>query len=539
MFRCFFALAACGLLVGCDSGLITGEDEVDPEFESVQPGPAPIRRLTRTEYNNTLRDLLGDFSRPGNVFPPDEESLGFDNNANALNVTPLLAEQYMKVAEDVSVSTALETILPCAPERPEDEEPCARSFIETFGRRAYRRPLTDEQTQKLLEVYSFGAEESDFENGIRLAFQAILQSPFFIYRVEYGELPSHPDQRMTRVTGYEMASRLSYMLWNSMPDDELFAAAEEGRLQTPEEVAEQARRMLDDPKARDMVGNFYRQWLMLEGVDALQKDSETYPDFSPEIAAALRAETEAFLDYIVWEDDRDFTAIFTSSLSFRNGALSTFYGEEGPTGEQLEPVELDPAKRAGILSQGSIMSVHSKSNQSSPIHRGKFVREQIFCHNLPAQPDDIPVVAPDLDPTLTTRERFAAHREDPVCAGCHGLMDPIGFGFENFDGVGRFRSEENGLAVDASGELTATDVDGPFNGAVELSAKLAESEEVQNCVVTQAFRFGYGRGESEDDLHTLETLRVGFGDSGRNLKELFVQMTQTEAFLYRPIAGGE
>jgi hypothetical protein len=253
----------------------------------------------------------------------------------------------------------------------------------------------------------------------------------------------------------------------------------------------------------------------------------------------MREESEAFVDYIVWEENRDFMSVFSSSTSFRNGSLSAFYGEDGPQGEALEMVALDPTKRAGILSHGSVMASHAKPNQSSPIHRGKFVREQIFCQILPPQPDDIPVVAPDLDPNLTTRERFAAHREDPVCAGCHSLMDPIGFGFENFSGSGRFRTEENGLPIDASGELSATDVDGVFNGAAELATKVASSEEAQNCVVTQAFRFGYGRAESENDLHTLEQLRIGFGDSGKNLQELFVQMTQTEAFLYRPTVGGE
>lgn len=528
------SLCFCGP-VGCAGDVASDGDSL---YGDVESGPAPLRRLTRTEYNNTLRDLIGAYNSPADAFPPDEEALGFDNIAEALNVTPLLAGQYMKAAERLSRSTALSIILPCTPESPEDEEVCAQEFIARFGARAYRRPLREAQAQKLFSVYREGAADG-FEAGIRLTFQAMLQSPYFLYRVEFGEEPAGPAQKMTRVVGYEMASRLSYLLWNSMPDEELFAAAEEGRLETPEEIAEQARRMLGDPRAREMLANFYRQWLKLEDLDSLQKDSAAYPEFSSEIAEALRRESEAFIDHVVWDENGDFMSIFTSPASFRNGTLSAFYGEEGPMGEVLERVELDATERAGVLSHGSILAVHAKSNQSSPIHRGQFVREQIFCQILPPQPDDLPVVAPDLDPALTTWERFAAHREDPVCAGCHELMDPIGFGFEHFDGVGRYRQTEGGAPIDASGELIATDVDGPFRGAVELADRLARSEEVRNCVVSQVFRFGYGRGESELDAHTLTDLRAGFAASGQNLQELFVALTQTEAFLYRPLAGGE
>ena len=374
-----------------------------------------------------------------------------------------------------------------------------------------------------------------------LVLQGLLQSPSFLYRAEIGaEVDGRPD--LFALDQFELASRLSYLIWGSMPDAELLNIAAENRLDK-EEIAVQAKRLLADDKARATVAHFYRQWLQLKEVDHLQKDRTIFPGFNSNVAKDLRVETEMLIDHVVWDLNTDIREIFSTSQTFRNGLLSGFYGESGPTGEEFLPMASDPSKRAGILSHGSILATHAKPNQSSPIHRGLFVREQLLCHIMPEPPNDFAIIPPELDPSLSTRERFRQHREDDACAGCHAIMDPIGFGFEHFDGVGRYRAEENGEPIDASGELTVTDVDGPFLGAPGLAEKLAKSEDVQNCIMSQAFRFAYGRGESQNDLQTLEDLRIAFAEQGGGLQQLFVELTQTDAFLYRKrndaSAGGE
>jgi hypothetical protein len=519
-------------LPACDSE----QAQVEEEIHESDLGFGVFRRLTRVEYDNTIRDLLGIDDRPGETFPPDEETLGFDNNASAQNVSPLLAESYMTTGEQLSERADLTEILPCELDT-EEQLACAETFLLDFGARAYRRPLADQELQALLGAVSWGVDHADFETGIRLALQAILQSPHFLYRVEVGvPVPERPD--LLALTPYEMASRLSYLLWNTMPDRDLFLAAELNQLSTPEEIATQARRLLADPKAKKMMAHFYGQWLELDAVEHVQKDLAIFPGFSRDVAKLLRKETEMLMDDVIWDQNTDIREIFATSKTFRNGPLSAFYGEAGPPGEEFVNMGLDPARRAGILSHGSILATHAKTNQGSPIHRGLFVREQLFCHIMPEPPDDFAIAPPDLDPNLSTRERFRQHRLDPACAGCHAVMDPIGFGFEHFDGVGRYRETENGLPIDASGELTVTDVDGPFEGAPGLAAKLAQSEDLLSCVVSQAFRFAYGRGESEADQHTMEQLRMGFIDGGSKLQELFVQLTQTDAFRFRKRGSG-
>jgi hypothetical protein len=208
----------------------------------------------------------------------------------------------------------------------------------------------------------------------------------------------------------------------------------------------------------------------------------------------------------------------------------------GPKGEGFERVSLDPKQRAGLLTQASLLAVNAKPNQSSPVHRGKFVRERLLCQPLPPPPNNVNIQPPDVDPKATTRQKFAQHSSDPYCAGCHKLMDPIGFGFESYDGIGQFRTKDHGLPVDASGELTGTrDSDGKFDGAIELAARLGDSAEVRECVATQWFRFGYGHGEEKADSCAMSQLQDAFRAADYNVKELLVALTRTDAFRYRNV----
>jgi hypothetical protein len=508
---------------------------------AIDPGPSFIRRVTRLEYNNTVRDLLGDTSQIADGFPTEEKRLGFENNAAALNVSPVLAEQYMLAAETLAanaVKNNLAKIVPCNPTT-DGVDACGQKVIASFAKRAYRRLLTPDDVAVLTTVFNVG-KATDFNSGVRLVVETVLQSPQFLYRVEFG-VPPKAGQKVVKLDSWEMASRLSYLLWNSMPDDALFTAAEAGHLGTPAEIDAQVQRMLLDPKARAVVAHFHQQWLRVGEIDAVEKDATVFSGYSPSVAGLMRQETEKFLDFVTWDGGGDLQAIFSAPFTFVNAALAQYYGMSGVTGTALVKTALDPKQRAGLLTQGGLLSLLAKADQTSPVHRGKFVREQLLCTELPPPPPDIMIKPPELSATLTTRERFTQHAADSSCSGCHRLMDPIGLGFENFDGGGKFRATENGRPVNAQGEVLDSDVAGPFNGALELQSKLASSDQVRACVATKWFRYGYGRAETDADACSLSAINTKFAAGGYKIRDLLVALTQTNAFLYRqvtPAAGG-
>jgi hypothetical protein len=499
-----------------------------------QPGESPLRRLTRFEYNNTVRDLLGDNSAAADAFAPEEVALGFDNQAASLGVTALLAEQYQTAAEAIAARAVrdLPGLLGCDPAAA-GEDTCAARFIRSFGKRAFRRPLDHGQVERLSSLYAWGRERYDFAASIELVVEAALQSPSFLYRVEFG-MPEPSAPGVVALDPHETASRLSYLLWASMPDAELFAAADAGRLRTAREIEAQARRLLGDPRARAAVANFHRQWLGLDGLDGLAKDTDIYPAYHNTLRPLWKTETLRFLERVVFDEGGGLGAMFTAPYSMMNADLAAFYGVAGPTGDAFERVPLDPAQRGGFLTQAGVLARYAKSNQSSPVQRGKFVRTRLLCQPLPPPPNDMAIRPPVIDAHATTREKFREHSEDPGCAQCHELMDPIGFGFEHYDAIGAWRDLDHGLPVDASGLVRATqDADGPFDGAMELGARLAGSEGVRACVTTQWFRFAHGRGEGPEDACSLTELRAAFAAAGHDVRELLVALTQTDAFRYR------
>ncbi|WP_437593196.1 DUF1592 domain-containing protein [Sorangium sp. So ce1000] len=539
------AIAVAASAAACSGGRGGGAGVKDdaPRCAEIRPGASPLRRMTRFEYNNTIRDLLGDDSAPADAFVVEEEALGFNNQAAALGVTQLLAEQLMKASEAIAARAAqdLGKLLAGCDPAVQGPDACAAELIERLGKRAFRRPLAPAEGERLARLFASGNDEYGFSTGVELVIQAMLQSPHFLYRVEHG-MPDPAGDGVVPLSDHEIASRLSYLLWSSMPDDALFAAADAGELRTAEQIAAQARRMLEDPRARAAVANFHEQWLQLSNIDTLTKDTAVYPSFHPGLPALLRAETEAFLDHVVFEDDAgDVATLLTAPYSLMNAELRAFYGLGPADGAEapgeLSVVPLDPARRAGFLTHASVLSVLAKPDQSSPVHRGKFVRERLLCQTLPPPPADVDIQPPPVRDGIPTRRRFERHSEDPGCAGCHRLMDPIGFGFERYDGIGLYREVDQGVPVDASGEITGSrDIDGPFDGAVELAHRLAESDEVRQCVATQWFRFGYGRAEQAEDECNMRQIQEAFAESGYNIKALLVALTQTDAFRYRRAA---
>jgi hypothetical protein len=505
-------------------------DRSSAACKAVKPGPAPLRRLTRAEFDNTVRDLIGDDKRLGQAFPPEELKAGFDNNAEVRSVSDLLAEGYSAAAEQIAraVTAKLGAMLACDPAR--DGEPtCLDRFFGGLGKRLWRRPLTPDEREDLRKVFTAG-RTATFTDGIDAVIQVMVLAPQFLYRLETGVPVANTDY--ARLTPWEMASRLSYLLWGTMPDAELMAAAEKNELATREQVTRQVMRLLADPRATAMVTNFGEQWLQLRELPEADKDPAAFPRYSDELLGLWKQETDAFLA-AVWQGDARLDTLLSAPFSMMNGKLAAFYGVSGPTGDAFTKVMLDPTQRAGVLTQGGLLAAKSGPDQTSPVLRGIFLREQMFCQPLPPPPPEVNAMPPVVDARQTTKERFAAHRKDPACASCHDLIDNLGFGLENYDAIGLYRTTENGKPVDASGSFMGTDVDGPFKGAIELSHKLVASKDVERCMATHWFNFSFGRIQTPDDACTAETLQQQLAGSNGDIRQLLLAVTQSDAFFFK------
>jgi hypothetical protein len=499
------------------------------ECSSIEP--KTLKRLTRVEYDHTVQDLLGlDATVAATTFPPDPTVLGF---AIALQPSELAVEKYVEAAESLASQAPLASLLPCDTANRDDA--CARRFITQFGRRAYRRPLTQTEVDALFDdVYRKARTDSEiqanFANAVRLVIRAILASPHFLYRIERGQPSGADGDGPVLLTSLEIASRLSYLLWSSMPDEQLLAAAERDELRDAEAVAAQARRMLADPKAARALRSFVAQWLALDQLDHLERDD---PAFTPTLARSMREETETFIAHVLLEDGR-LPTLFNAAYSFIDSRLAEHYGISAAGTGGFSKVPLDTRERLGLLTQASLMTINAHSDQTSPVHRGLLVRDRLMCQPPPPPPDNVDATVPAVDPNVSTRERFAAHRSDSACAGCHDRIDPIGFAFEHYDPIGRYRASEGTVPIDASGEIIdSRDLDGTFDGALELSRKLAESEQVSDCVLTQYYRFAYGHdGDAEGNCSML-LAQQALSASGGSFPEMVVAFVQTDAFRYR------
>lgn len=503
-----------------------------------QIGATSLRRLTQSQYRNTVRDLLGLEATMVEGFAPDERVGAFKSNAVA-PVVDLQVEQYMDAAELLAEAYVVDlpSHLPCDPVAIGDQA-CAEAWLREIMPRAYRQPVSDADVQRIVDVYAAAAADDGFTMGIQVALQTMLQSPLFLYHVERGEPTAGGGPRP--LTGHELASRLSYFLWNSMPDDALLAAAEAGELSDSLLLRAQVDRMLIDPKADAAISDFHLQWLGLDELEAVEKDAAVYPDFDADLAVAMKEDTASFVRWVFTEGDGKLDTLLTGAFTLSTDpALLSVYGVERPADHVAgTPLPLPADQRAGLLTQPGMMARHAHANQTSPVHRGQAVRERLLlCGPLPPPPPDVDNVPPDPEPGSTTRERFEQHREDPTCSGCHDLIDGIGFGFEGYDGMGVFRTMDGGLPVDASGEILGTsDVNGTFDGAVELSQRLAGSEDVRSCVARQWFRYSLGRMDADEDLCANDELLGRFADSGYHLRTLVHEVVQSDAFRYRRTA---
>jgi hypothetical protein len=491
-------------------------------------GRSRLSRLTRTQLDHTLRDLLGVAGSPASALTPDETVGPFASNALAV-VTDLIVEQQQELAAKVALDaqSRRSKLTPCDLAT---GDACVKTFITTFGTRAYRRPLLDEEIAAYTALYALGGTPDD---GFRLVLEAMLQSPFFLYHADVGPAGT-PSATPVSLTPYELASRLSYFIWDSMPDQALFDLAASGRLDDDATLRDQVARMLADPRAKDAVPLFVLQWL-----DISPAQFGSLASAEPDLAQAMLAEASDFSNDVILAGDGRLSTLFTAPYSFPRGALFDLYGSTKPAGfKDGTRVMLDGTERAGLLTQAGFLVKHYRGDQEgSVVHRGITIRENLLC--TPLEPPPANVMATPLPAVAgtTARDRFAAH-ETGACAGCHTQMDPIGLAFENYDGLGRYRTTDGGVTIDASGEIVdGGDLTGPFTGVVELGQKLAQSRSVADCAATQWFRFALGRIEAPDDACSLKALHDTFAASGYEVRALVTALALSDAFRHVRAVG--
>jgi hypothetical protein len=499
---------------------------------ALSAGRTRLRRLTRSQFEHAVRDLVGAGGSPAASIAPDESVGPFYSNAIA-PITDLLVQQHDEAAAAVATESEprMNDIAGCDLAA-DTGTTCATSFIESFGLRAYRRPLDTLERGRYLALYELERAQGTPSSAFRAVVETMLQSPFFLYHAEVGTSDA-PLDAPTPLKPHELASRLAFFLWDSMPDAQLFTRAADGTLADPATLASEVERLLLDPKAGDSVRQFHVAWLGVRALEGAQKDASRFPSWSPALASALANETATFADFVVRQGDGSFATLLTGGFSFLEGPLFALYGVSEPAGYVPGTrVTLNPTERAGLLTMGAFLATHAHRDQTSPVHRGILVRENLLCQPLDPPPADVNNVAPPVSDITSTRDRFLAHTADPSCAGCHTLIDPIGLGFENYDAIGAFRNVDAGSPVDASGEVleAGEDVAGPFNGAVELSQKLAASQQAADCVANQWFRYALGRMEASDDACSVAAIREAFNGSGNNVRTLIGAIVASDAF---------
>jgi hypothetical protein len=405
---------------------------------------------------------------------------------------------------------------------------CQRSILESFVKRAWRRPPASSEIDALLATVQVAiGQGDDAETGIGLALRQVLVSPHFIFRVEIDPDPTsmtpHP------LTDWELASRLSYFLWSTMPDADLFAAAEAGRLQDPAELERQVARMLDDPKSVAMVDNFAGQWLFTRALGDQDPDYQLFPDYDDELEEAMREETRryfrAFLD-----EDIPMDQFLTADFTFVNDRLATHYQMPLPGSTELVRVSLEGTPRRGFLTQGSFLRVTSNPKRTSPVKRGKWVLDNLLCTPPAPPPPDVPPLPDEEIPTGSIREQLEAHRSNPICASCHRVMDPIGFGLDNFDAVGAYRTEDSGFTIDASGTLFE---DQSFTNAAELAAVIGANPGVYRCIVEKLYTYTGRSPYRIEATEHIDELAGDFAEGGYQLRDLIVKMVTSPSFVSR------
>ena len=514
-------------------------------------GRVTIQRLNRAEYDNTIRDLLGiDDFRPADGFPTDDVGYGFNNIGDVLSLPPLLLEKYVDAAEKIAAAAVVRVPAggerPVAPGRivltePAERKTAGRAAREIFARlmpRAFRRPVDDAEIDRVIKLVESAVERGDsFERGVEVGLQAILVSPHFLFRIEYDAEPDNP-KAQHRISDFELASRLSYFLWSTMPDDELFRLAEQGKLHESDVLDQQVARMLADPKADSLVDNFAGQWLNLGNLAEVEPDPKLFPEFTPELREDMVRETQLFARSI-FREDRSLLDFLDADFTFVNQRLATHYGMDGIQGDEFRRVRLPTGRRAGVLTHAGILTLTSNPNRTSLVRRGKWILDNVLGLELPDPPADIPSLEDGAKQSgaSSLREQLKLHRENPACASCHDTLDPLGYGFENFDTVGRWRETSEGAPVDARGTLPGGE---SFSGPVELVRILKKRErDFSQLITRKMLTYALGRGLALPDSCAVDDVVADLKENDFRFSVLVGGIVHSKPFLMRRGEGAE
>jgi hypothetical protein len=518
---------------GGGTGGGTGGGSTTPGVFS--PAPGAFKRLTTSEYLASLRDLLGEVS-VGDL-EPDTFLEGFAKVGSAeVSISLNGVEKYELAAEAATQQVFGDAarrgaFIGCTPSGVSDSA-CFGSFVSRFGRLAFRRPLSEAERQSYTALAgSIATTLSDPLAGLRLTTKALLLSPNFLYRLERGA----PDTSsgFWRLTSHELASSLAYFLTNTTPDSALLDAAERDELSSVEGLRSQAQRLLAGSRGRESVANFATELFRLALVESRAKDPGLFPNYTPSLQAAMARELPAMFQSVVFDRRASALELFTTRRTFVNADLARLYGLDasGLTSSSWQPVELPAGGlRAGLLGTGAFLSLNANQKEGSPTHRGKFIRQLLMCQKIPDPPPDVSTVIEDPPPgvVLTKRDKLTAHRESPVCAGCHELMDPMGLTLENFDAIGAFRDTDHGLPIDVSGDFDGV----AFNGPIELGNLLAQSPLTAECLVKNLYRYATGRPENAGEEPVVADLVERFAAGGHDLQNLMLDLVTSDGFRF-------
>jgi len=531
-------ILACGLVMfgGCVGNIgerpgAGGSDSTEPPEQGTL-GSAPLRRLTPREHASAIFDLLGvDVSDVVESFPDDGSVDGFDNNALVQAVTPQHARRWQEAAEAAAERVLASpdhrlALIDCEPVGAGRAE-CLGSTIERFGRLSFRRTLAAEEIDALRAVGDVVIDDPDPYASVSLIIRAALQAPAFVFRVERGvPVPGRSD--VLRLTGPELATRLSFTLWGTTPSPELLDAAEAGELDDLEGLAAHARVLAADERAHDVARTFAAQWLRVGAMGEVELDAELFPAFDAELRAAAAAEVALLADGFLW-GQASVLGLYDAPWAYADPALAALYGVPPPASGGHEQVTI--AERGGLFGTAGFLMVTSHPNTTSVVKRGKYVREVALCDPPPAPPDNVVAVPPE--PDVSGLEASQQHSSDPACSGCHRRLDPIGLGLECFDAMGRARASYG----DGSPLPTAGFVEGiqppEFAGAVELGRMIADSDMSERCVVIQYLRFALGRSLEQADQHAVDDLEARFADAEHRFQDLVVAVATSDAFRFR------
>jgi len=529
--RAPLALGATLLLAAC-SGLI-GDRAADDAPVTLDPAPSTLHRLTQAQYTNALQDLLGSAVVVPTALEPDLEVDGFYTvggsvgSVSARGVGQYETAAFQVAGQALAAGPARDALVGCTPAGDADAA-CAGSFLATFGRRAWRRPLAADELARVTAVATgAGTTLNDFYQGLAFGIAALLESPNFLYRVELGT-PVPGQHGVFRYQGYELASRLAFFLWNTTPDDALLDAAGQGQLDGDDGLAAQVDRLLASPRAHAALQNFFSERFLLDQLAGLSKDTTVFPAMSADFGSSAREETLLLVDQLLMVENADYRDLFTTDRTFVDRKMASLYGVAAPSLTSFGEVTLPAGgMRRGVLGHAGLLALYAHPTSTSPTLRGKFVREVLLCATVPSPPANVNTALPQATtagPTL--RDRLLAHESVPFCAACHRAMDPIGLGLENFDGLGQFRLLDNGAHIDATGSLDGA----AFANPVQLGADVAAHPDLGPCLVRQMVRYAQAAPEIPGEDAEIARLASDFADMGNSVPYLLRAVALSPAF---------